>query len=142
MGNKHSNEPLENFVQELSLRELHNIPDADIKIKLESILSYFRSNKNYFSECRIEEDRERNLGNHFGASSGGQKDSGEIAEDEEEANEDDMRKTRRFCKVITFMIKLSFSSEFQDNYLLLLEIMTYMSKLNLENLYKFLINFS
>jgi hypothetical protein len=127
MGNKHSNEPLENFVQELSLKDLHNTPDANIKIKLETILSYFRSNKNYFSECKIEEERERNIGNHFGASSGGQKDPGEFAENEEEANEDDMKKTSRFCKVISFMIRLSFSNEFQDNYLLLLEIMKFMS---------------
>jgi hypothetical protein len=130
MGNKHSNEALEKFVQELTLRELHNVSDSDIKIKLETIVSYFRSNKNYFTDCKIEEERERNLGNHFGGTSAGAKDSSEFAEDEEEVNEEDMRKTRRFCKVITFMIKLSFSSEFQDNYLLLLEIMSYMSKQN------------
>ena len=127
MGNKHSNEPLDRFVCELSLKDLHNTPDSDIKSKLENILAFFRSNKEYYVECRNEEDRERNGGIQFNTLSGGGQaaNSNEFAEDEEES-EEDMRKTKRFCKVITFMIKLSFPNEFHDNYLLLIELMSFM----------------
>jgi hypothetical protein len=127
MGNKHSNEPLDRFVCELSLKDLHNTPDSDIKSKLENMLAFFRSNKEYYVECRNEEDRERNGGIQFNSLSGGGQaaNSNEFAEDEEES-EEDMRKTKRFCKVITFMIKLSFPNEFHDNYLLLIELMSFM----------------
>jgi hypothetical protein len=127
MGNQQSNEySLDKFITELNIREIHNVQDSEIKIKLESICGLFRSNKEYYSNYKKTEE------NISGGSNDVKHDNNEddltSFQPEEEVSYDELKKTKKFCNLITFMIKLSFHKEFHDNYLMIIEMMGFLCK--------------
>ena len=117
MGNQSSNYTIEKFLAEFDTSNLNQMQDKEIREKLESVLSIFRQDKNYYSSLK----KEDNLQN---AIDFGSKYQNEISDEEKS-----LSKTWRFCNLITFYIKITFVDK--DIPSLILDIFSLLSKLYL-----------
>lgn len=124
MGNKITIDySLDKFVNELNIREINNISDVDIKTKLENLLVIFQNNKDYYLEYRKNEELAHNTG---GNNTEQTKEEDENLQTNQE--EEEIMKSKTFCNLITFMITLNYHSDMQEIYVLIIEVMNYLSK--------------
>jgi hypothetical protein len=129
MGNNNSNSySIEKFIGELNIRELHNVPNTEIKDKLANILDLFQKHNNYYINLKKQEDSTflgtANLQNEKIT----EENEFESPDKENSGEDEERRKTYQFCNIITFMMKLNFQSEFHYLYLMLLDIYAFLSK--------------
>ena len=114
MGNKTSNNyTLEKFVFDVNNKDLQNLKDSELKEKLEMLLESFKFDENLFTS---QLESENNIG----------KQDGEETKSEEFIS-------IQFCNLITFLLKKSFSKEYETNYILIMNIMNLLCKLQLIN---------
>ncbi len=123
MGNEQStNYSIDSFIAEINLKDILNIPQSDIRDKIRTVHTLFMENKNLYIEFRNAE-RETEVSNSK------RKDDQKDPKNSNQFKEDDENKrTIRFCTLICSLFLINYNTDYQDAYVMLLDIMKIMCK--------------
>jgi hypothetical protein len=124
MGNNSGKYNLEKFVTEFDTSSINLLEQKEIREKLENILNLFNHDKNYYRN--LKNDKDSIFNEHKETDIIQMTDDTNIRDQIDNAeNEKSMRKTWKFCNMITFCIKINFTDK--DIYVILLDIYSYLS---------------